>query len=97
MYRKITNRELSEKAEQLTALQAEAAALADRISAIKAEITAELDRRKAEEVTVPGYLIRWTKYISSRFDSRAFKRDHPDLTEEYSRPTESRRFSLAAN
>ena len=127
MYRKISNKELSEKAAQLTALQAEAAALADQIDAIKGEITAELDRQgrptgrlaqanpqdcqaypanpqdltgdkcEAEELTVPGFLIRWTKYASSRFDSRAFKKDHPALSEEYTRQTEGRRFSLAAN
>ena len=97
MYRKISNKELGEKAAQLTALQAEAAAIADQIDAIKAEITAELDRREAEELTVPGFLIRWTRYASSRFDSRAFKKDHPKLSEEYTRQTEARRFSLAAN
>lgn len=94
MYHKISNKELSNKAAQLSALQAEAAALADQIDAIKAEITAELDRREAEEITVSGFLIRWTKYASSRFDSRAFKSEHPDLSRQYTRPTEARRFSL---
>lgn len=94
MYRKFTNKELAAKAAQLTALQEEAATLSARIDAIKAEITGELDRREAEELNVPGYLIRWTRYVSSRFDSRAFKAEHPDLSREYTRPAESRRFSL---
>lgn len=91
---KITNKALAAKAAQLTALQAEAAALADQIDALKAEITAELDRRNAEELTVPGFLIRWTRYESSRFDGKAFKKDYPVIAEQYTRPTEARRFSL---
>jgi len=94
MYRKISNRELAEKATTLAALQAEASALADQIDAIKAEITAELSRREAEEISVPGFLIRWTRYTSSRFDSSRFKKDHPELSGAYTKQTEARRFTV---
>ena len=94
---KISNKTLAAKAAQLAALQAEAAALADQIDALKTEITSELARRDTEELTVPGFLIRWTRYESSRFDGKAFKKDYPTIAEQYTRPTEARRFTLSAN
>ncbi len=97
MYRKISNRELAEKASTLAQLQAEAASLNDQIDAIKAEITGEMQRREAEEISVPGFLIRWTLYAASRFDGKAFKDDYPELAGKYTRTAVARRFSLAVN
>ena len=96
MYRKISNKELSEKAAQLQTLQTEAASLNDQIDALKVEITAEFERREAEEIKVDGFLLRWTKYLTSRFDGKAFKAAHPELSTEYTKQTEARRFTVTA-
>lgn len=96
MYRKISNRELSEKAATLQALQTEAAALNEQIDNLKAEITTELTRREIEEIKVDGFLLRWTKYITNRFDGRAFKAEYPSLADTYTKQTEARRFTVTA-
>lgn len=95
MNRKISNKALSEKAATLQALQAEAAQLQDQIDALKREITSELTRREAEELKAGNFLIRWTRYLTSRLDTKALKADYPDIADTYTRQTEARRFSIA--
>jgi predicted phage-related endonuclease len=71
-------------------LEAEIAAAQD---AIKAEMTA----RDTEEMTVDVFKVRWmwTKVISNRFDTTAFKKAHEDIYSLFTKATETRRFSIA--
>ncbi len=63
--------------------------------AIKDEIKAHMTAQNAEEITAGVFKVRYTTVKSSRFDTAAFRKTHADLYEQYSRPTESRRFSIA--
>lgn len=47
------------------------------------------------EMTVDVYKIRWTKVLSNRFDSSAFKKAMPELHAQFTKQTESRRFTIA--
>lgn len=49
----------------------------------------------AEEMTVDVYKIRWTKVTSSRFDTTSFKKAMPELYGQFTKTSESRRFSIA--
>jgi predicted phage-related endonuclease len=69
-------------------LEAEIAAAQD---AIKAEMTA----RDTDEMTVDVFKVRWTKVISNRFDTTAFKKAHEDIYGMFTKATETRRFSIA--
>lgn len=87
--------ELTSKVRELKELKAFAEQLADEIAAIEDLIKAEMTERNAEEMTVDVFKIRWTRMTSSRFDTAAFKKTHADLYAQYSKQTESRRFSIA--
>ena len=69
--------------------------LAQEITAIEDAIKAELTARNAEEMTVDVYKIRWTKVTSSRFDTTSFKKAMPELYGQFTKTSESRRFSIA--
>lgn len=91
----MTTNELTTKIKELKELQAlidEATAEAD---AIKDELKAHMTSEGKEEMTVDVYKVRYTVVKSSRFDSTAFKKTHGDLYEQYSKPTQTRRFSVA--
>ncbi len=91
----MTTNELTTKIRELKELQAlidEATAEAD---AIKDELKAHMTSEGKEEMTVDVYKVRYTVVKSSRFDSTAFKKTHGDLYEQYSKQTETRRFSVA--
>lgn len=91
----MTTNELTTKIRELKELQAlidEATAEAD---AIKDELKAHMTSEGKEEMTVDVYKVRYTVVKSSRFDSAAFKKTHGDLYAQYSKSTETRRFSVA--
>ena len=87
--------ELTSKVRELKELKALADQIADEIAAIEDLIKAEMTVRNVEEMTLDVFKIRWTSMTSTRFDSAAFKKTHADLYAQYTKQTESRRFSIA--
>jgi len=87
--------ELTSKVREMKELKAFAEQIADEIAAIEDLIKAEMTERNTEEMTVDVFKIRWTRMTSSRFDTTAFKKTHADLYDQYTKQTESRRFSIA--
>lgn len=81
-------RELKELRMMAEELQAEITTIEDRI---KAEMTA----RGVEELKVGTFKIRWTKVVSNRFDTTAFKAKYEELYGQFTKVSESRRFSIA--
>lgn len=87
--------ELTSKVRELKELKMMAEELAAEITAIEDTIKAEMTARETEELITGEYKIRWKKVVSNRFDTTAFKKTHADLYEQYTKTTESRRFSVA--
>lgn len=91
----MTPNELTAKVKELKELKMMADELAAEITSIEDEIKAEMTERATDEMTVDIFKIRWAKVTSNRFDSKAFKAAHADLYSQYTKTTESRRFSIA--
>lgn len=87
--------EMTSKIRELKELKAMAEDLAAEITAIEDTIKAEMTARNTDEMTVDVYKIRWTKVLSNRFDSSAFKKAMPELHAQFTKQTESRRFTIA--
>lgn len=91
----MSTNEMTSKIRELKELKSMAEELAQEITAIEDAIKAELTARNAEEMTVDVYKIRWTKVTSSRFDTTSFKKAMPELYGQFTKTSESRRFSIA--
>ncbi len=89
------NKELTSKVRELKELRQMANELDAEITAIEDALKAEMTSRGTEEMTVDVFKVRWTKVNSSRFDTTAFKKTHADLYEQYTKISETRRFSIA--
>ena len=91
----MSQNELTAKIRELKELQQlidEATTEADAIrDAIKAEMTAA----GVDELVVDVFKVRWQKVTSNRFDTTAFKKTHADLYAQYTKPQETRRFTVA--
>lgn len=77
---------------ELEALISEAQA---ELDSIKDELKAEMTSRNTEELDVDVFKIRYKTVKSSRFDTTALKNAHKELYEQYTKQTESRRFTVA--
>ena len=87
--------EMLSKVRELKELKAMADELAAEITAIEDIIKAEMLSQGVEEMQVDVFKVRYKTVISSRFDSKAFKETHADLYSQYTKQTESRRFTVA--
>lgn len=66
--------------------------IADRA---KEQITAELEQAGASIGTLHGRpAVRWTEVASSRLNTKKLKAEHPELVDQFSIPTTTRRFTL---
>lgn len=84
-----TARELMSIRSMIKELEAEAEALTDRIKA-------EMTEQGVEVLNGDGWSASWKNVQSSRFDSKAFKAQHSDLYQAFSKPTTTCRFLLQA-
>lgn len=91
----MSTNELATKIRTLKELQALIDEAEAEIEAIKDEVKALMTSEGADELTVDVFKVRYTVVKSSRFDTSAFKKTHSDLYKQYSRETETRRFSVA--
>ncbi|MBS6447542.1 MAG: hypothetical protein KH382_08115 [Clostridiales bacterium] len=87
--------EITSKVRELKELKAMLEEIEAEIATIEDEIKAEMTARNTEEMSVDVYKVRWTKVTSSRFDTSAFKKTHAELYSQYTKQTETRRFSVA--
>lgn len=88
-------KELISKVRELKELKQMADELAAEITSIEDELKAEMLAQNTEEMTVDVFKLRYKTVVSSRFDSKAFKATHEELYKQYSKQTESRRFTIS--
>lgn len=91
----MSTNEMASKVKELKELKLMAEELAADITAIEDSLKAEMTEKGVEEMTVDVFKIRWTKVSSTRFDSTTFKKAMPELYAQFTRQTESRRFTIA--
>jgi len=86
--------ELTKQARELKELKVMAQELEDEITAIEDSIKAEMTAQGTDELQVDAFKVRWTKVISNRFDTTAFKQAYNELYKQFTRASEMRRFSI---
>ena len=91
----MTTIEMTNKVKTIKELEALIAEAQQEAEAIKDEIKAEMTAQGVDEIAVDIFKVRYKVVTSSRFDSKSFKSKYADLFNEYSKTTESRRFSIS--
>lgn len=91
----MSTNEMTNKIRQIRELQQLIEEAETEMEALKDAIKAEMTARNVEEMTVDVFKVRWTTVKSSRFDTTAFKKAMPELAKQFTKPTESRRFTVA--
>ncbi len=66
----------------------------DALSALEAEIKAMMGEN--EEISADGIKAKWTRYTTSRFDSKTFKAEHGAMYEQYVKTVPAQRFQVVA-
>jgi len=90
----MTATELTSKVRELKELKLMASDMAAEIETLENCVKAEMTLRNTDELIIDVFKVRWTPVISTRFDSAAFKLTHAELYQQYTKPVETRRFSI---
>ncbi len=64
------------------------------MAAIEDTLKADMQRQGVDTIEAGKHTIRYALIKSSRFDSKAFRVAYPSIYEQYTKPTESRRFTV---
>ena len=77
---------------ELTRLKEE---LEAEITAAQDIIKAEMSAQQVDTLTGADYKVTWKEVISSRIDTTALKKALPELCEQYTKQTTTKRFCIA--
>lgn len=91
----MTMMEVTEKVRNLKELKQMVDEFNAEITAIEDEIKAEMTAQGVTEMVAGVFKVRWTPVTSKRFDTSTFKTRYADLYDQFTKVTESRRFSIA--
>lgn len=87
--------EMVSKVEALRGLMAMRSELEDQIHELEDQIKDHMETNGSEEMRAGLYMVRWKEIRSSRFNSRRFREEFPDLYRTYCEPVSTRRFTVA--
>ena len=91
----MTERMILNRIKKLDAIAAQQKALEEQAEAIRNEIKADMEEKGVDEISAFGRIARWKEIISSRLDSKALKAVLPDVYNQYTKQTSSKRFTVA--
>lgn len=80
-------REYQDTKAMLNEVQATLSALEDEIKSIMGG---------SEEISAEGIKAKWTRYTTSRFDSKTFKAEHSTMYQQYVKTIPAQRFQVTA-
>lgn len=91
----MTERMIENRIKKLQEIERQQKALEEQAEAIKAELKADLEEKETDELKTKNFLIRWKEIVSNRLDGKALKAALPEIYAQYTRPSTSRRFTIA--
>lgn len=93
--KKAEEKKIVSRIEQLKELEALVKEANEEIEILKDELKDEMMKRNTEEMKVGKYIVRWTEVLSNRFDTTAFKKLFPEVYQNFTKQSVSRRFSVS--
>ena len=91
----MTERMITNRVRKLKALEEQQRVLQEQIDSVKDEIKKDMEAKGLEEQKVGNYTVRFKTITSNRFDSKTFKSVYAGLYEQFTKVTESKRFTIA--
>jgi predicted phage-related endonuclease len=87
--------ELEAKVKTLKEYKLLAEDLQAQIATIEDEIKAEMTARDVDVLVAGPFKVKWTKFMTTRFDTTAFNASYREIYNLFAKPVEARRFSVA--
>lgn len=91
----MTERQIENRVKKLKAIEKQRKDLEAQEKALKEEIKRDMESKGLEELKTKNFIIRWKEIISNTLDSKALKATFPDICEQFTKQSTSKRFTIA--
>lgn len=91
----MTERQIENRVKKLKAIEKQRKDLEAQEKALKEEIKRGMESKGLEELKTKNFIIRWKEIISNTLDSKALKATFPDICEQFTKQSASKRFTIA--
>lgn len=91
----MTERQIENRVKKLKAIEKQRKDLEAQERALKEEIKRDMESKGLEELKTKNFIIRWKEIISNTLDSKALKATFPDICEQFTKQSASKRFTIA--
>lgn len=91
----MTERQIENRVRKLKELESQRKALEEQEKVLKAEIKKDMESKGLEEMKTKNFVIRWKEIISNSLDSKALRASFPDICEQFTKQSASKRFTIA--
>lgn len=92
----MTNEKINATVEEIMEYEALLDEVKGIVDVLKDNLKNEMAERKVESLSTDRYTVRWTEVLTSKFNSKEFKKVYENLYTVFLRQTRSRRFSISA-
>lgn len=90
----MTERQIENRVKKLKAIEKQRKDLEAQEKALKEEIKRDMESKGLEELKTKNFIIRWKEIISNTLDSKALKATFPDICEQFTKQSASKRFTI---
>lgn len=91
----MTERQIENRVKKLKAIEKQRKDLEAQEKPLKEEIKRDMESKGLEELKTKNFIIRWKEIISNTLDSKALKATFPDICEQFTKQSASKRFTIA--
>lgn len=91
----MTERQIENRVKKLKAIEKQRKDLEAQEKALKEEIKRDMESKGLKELKTKNFIIRWKEIISNTLDSKALKATFPDICEQFTKQSASKRFTIA--
>lgn len=91
----MTERQIENRVKKLKAIEKQRKDLEAQEKALKEEIKRDMESKGLEELKTKNFIIRWKEIISNTLDSKALKATFPNICEQFTKQSASKRFTIA--
>lgn len=91
----MTERQIENRVKKLKAIEKQRKDLEAQEKALKEEIKRDMESKGLEELKTKNFIIRWKEIISNTLDSKVLKATFPDICEQFTKQSASKRFTIA--
>ena len=88
-------RAIENRIKKLKALEEQKKELETQIDGLQDEIKKDMEAQGVEQMQAGIFIIRFTRVLSSRFDTKRFKEQYENLYNQFLKQTASRRFTIS--